>query len=232
MKVLALDTSTMIASCAVLEEDQVLGEYSLNQSKTHSENLVPMVKEVLDNLGLKIEEIDIYGVAVGPGSFTGLRIGVATVKAFAHIFNKPVIGISTLEALAYNLPYNETIVPMIDARRDRVYTGIYTWYNDTTKTIMEPTVLDINELLNMLEAYDEVVVNGNGSTLHRETIKSRLKDKVRFSTMGNNFCRALSVAELTLKKYRDGYADNFYSLVPEYLRESQAQRDLKKKEQR
>ena len=171
-------------------------------------------------------------MAVGPGSFTGLRIGVATVKAFAHIFNKPVIGISTLEALAYNLPYNETIVPMIDARRDRVYTGIYTWYNDTTKTIMEPTVLDINELLDMLEAYDEVVVNGNGSTLHRETIKSRLKDKVRFSTMGNNFCRALSVAELTLKKYRDGYADNFYSLVPEYLRESQAQRDLKKKEQR
>jgi len=233
LKILALDTSTMMATCAVLDENQVLGEYSLNQSETHSENLVPMVKEVLDNLFLKVEDIDLYGVAIGPGSFTGLRIGVATVKAFAHIYNKPVVGISTLEALAYNLPYNKTIVPMIDARRDRVYTGIYTWEDGATKTLMEPTVLDINDLLDILEKdYEDVVVNGNGSVLHRETIKDRLKDKVKFSTMGNNYCRALSIGELALKKYRDGNMDNFYTIVPEYIRESQAQRDLRKKEQR
>ena len=232
MKILALDTSTMMATCAVLDENQVLGEFSLNQSETHSENLVPMIKEVLDNLHLRVEDIDIYAVATGPGSFTGLRIGVATVKAFAHIYKKPVIGISTLEALAYNLPYNKTVVPMIDARRDRVYTGIYTWEDGTTKTLMEPTVLDISLLLEILEKdYEEVLVNGNGSILHGDTIKNRLKDKVKFSTMGNNFCRAISVGELALNKYKNGDVDNFYTIVPEYLRESQAQRDLRKKEQ-
>lgn len=232
MIVLALDTSTMISSCAVLDEEQVLVEYSLNQNETHSENLVPMIKEVLENLDLKVEDIDLYGVAIGPGSFTGLRIGVATVKALAHVFDKPVVGVSTLEALAYNLPNHKIIVPMIDARRDRVYTGIYTWQDGRIKTIMEPTVLEIDKLLDILEGYDELIVNGNGSVIHKEKINDRLKGKVRFSTMGNNFCRAISVGELALIKYKGGYVDNFYSLVPEYLKESQAQADLKKKEQR
>lgn len=232
MIVLALDTSTMISSCAVLDEEQVLGEYSLNQNEAHSENLVPMIKEVLENLDLKVEDIDLYGVAIGPGSFTGLRIGVATVKALAHVFDKPVVGVSTLEALAYNLPNHKIIVPMIDARRDRVYTGIYTWQDGRIKTIMEPTVLEIDKLLDILEGYDELIVNGNGSVIHKEKINDRLKGKVRFSTMGNNFCRAISVGELALIKYKGGYVDNFYSLVPEYLKESQAQADLKKKEQR
>lgn len=222
----------MISSCAVLDEEQVLGEYSLNQNETHSENLVPMIKEVLENLDLKVEDIDLYGVAIGPGSFTGLRIGVATVKALAHVFDKPVVGVSTLEALAYNLPNHKIIVPMIDARRDRVYTGIYTWQDGRIKTIMEPTVLEIDKLLDILEGYDELIVNGNGSVIHKEKINDRLKGKVRFSTMGNNFCRAISVGELALIKYKGGYVDNFYSLVPEYLKESQAQADLKKKEQR
>ncbi len=105
MKTLAIDTSTMMATCAVLDEDYLLGgEFSLNQDMSHSENLIPMIKEVLDNLKLKPEDIDLYGVAIGPGSFTGLRIGVATVKSFAHIFNKPIIGVSTLEALAIIYP--------------------------------------------------------------------------------------------------------------------------------
>ena len=233
MKILALDTSTMLATCAVLDENRVLGEYSLNQEETHSEKLVPMVKEVLDSLGLKVSDIDLYGVATGPGSFTGLRIGVATIKAFAHLFDKPVVGISTLEALAFNLPYNEVVVPMIDARRDRVYTGIYTWEDGKIKTIMEPDVLDIYDLLEKLdESYEKVLVNGDGSLLHREKIKERLKEKVDFSTIGQNFCRATSIGELALIKYKEGQINDYYTLVPEYLRESQAQRELREKEQR
>lgn len=233
MKILALDTSTMMATCAVLDENRVLGEYSLNQEETHSEKLVPMVKEVLDSLGLKVGDIDLYGVATGPGSFTGLRIGVATIKAFAHLFNKPVIGISTLEALAFNLPYNEVVVPMIDARRDRVYTGIYTWEDGKIKTIMEPDVLDIYDLLEKLDkSYEKVLVNGDGSLLHKEKIEERLKEKVKFSTIGQNFCRATSIGELALIKYNEGQIDDYYTLVPEYLRESQAQRELREKEQR
>ncbi len=233
MKILALDTSTMMATCTVLDENRVLGEYSLNQEETHSEKLVPMIKEVLDSLDLKVSDIDLYGVAIGPGSFTGLRIGVATVKAFAHLFNKPIVGISTLEALAFNLPYGETIVPMIDARRDRVYTGIYTWEDSKIKTIMEADVLNIYDLLDILDkSYDKVLVNGDGSLLHKEKIKERLKEKARFSTIGHNFCRATSIGELAIIKYNEGIKDDYFTLVPEYLRESQAQRELREREQR
>ncbi len=223
----------MMATCTVLDENRVLGEYSLNQDMTHSEKLVPMIREVLDSLGLKVSDIDLYGVAIGPGSFTGLRIGVATVKAFAHLFNKPIVGISTLEGLAFNLPYNGVIVPMIDARRDRVYTGIYSWENDKIKTLMEPDVLDIHDLLEILDkSYERVLVNGDGAYLHREVIKSGLQRKVLFSNLGGNFCRATSIGELAFIKYKEGHRDDYYTLVPEYLRESQAQRELKEREQR
>lgn len=233
MKILALDTSTIMTTCAVLDENQVLGQYSLNGDMAHSEKLVPMVKEVLDSLGLNIEDIDLYGVTKGPGSFTGLRIGVATVKAFAHLFDKPIVGISTLEALAFNLPYNEIVVPMIDARRNRVYTGVYTWNNDKLETIMEQRVIEIDDLLYYLnKSYKGVIVNGDGSFLYRDKISEILKDKVRFSTISHNSCQATSVAELALIKYKLGYEDNYFTLVPEYLRESQAQRELNEKEQK
>lgn len=161
MKVLAVDTSTVIATCAVMEDENLLGEYSLNQNMSHSENLVPMIKEVLDSLKLHVRDIDLYGVAVGPGSFTGLRIGIATVKAFAHVYNKPIVGISTLEALAFNLSFNGLIVPMIDARRNRVYTGIYRWKRDRLINVMEPTVMDINNLIETLPKEENIMVNGN-----------------------------------------------------------------------
>jgi len=229
LKVLGLDTSTMMATCAVIDDNRLLGEYSLNQEMTHSEKLVPMVKEVLDNLNLKVKDIDLFGVALGPGSFTGLRIGVSTVKAFAHSFDKPVVGISTLEALAYNLPYNEIIVPMIDARRNRVYTGIYTWDNCKLKEIMAPDVLPIEVLLDDLKDYKKVIINGNGSLLHRDIIESKLKDGVQFATIGQNICRGASVAELAKIKYDSGVVDDYFTLAPEYLRESQAQRELNRK---
>lgn len=231
MKVLGLDTSTMMTTCAVLDENRLLGEYSLNQDMTHSEKLVPMIKEVLDSLNLKVKDIDLYGIAVGPGSFTGLRIGVATIKAFAHLFNKPVVGVSTLEALAYNLPYNKVIVPMIDARRDRVYTGIYTWENGIIKNIMAPDVLEIEKLLEILDNnYTNLVVNGDGSLIHKDLIQNTLRDKVQLSTIGQNMCKASSVGELALLKYNKGLVDDFYTLAPDYLRESQAQRELEEKE--
>lgn len=232
MKILGLDTSTLMATCAVIEDDILIGEFSLNQNMSHSEKLVPMIKEVLDNLNLKIDDIDLYGVSTGPGSFTGLRIGVATVKGFAHLFDKPLVGVSTLEGLAFNLPHNEIVVPMIDARRDRVYTGIYTWENGRLKTIMEPDVIEVDDLLKILDKYEKVAVNGDGSSLYKERIKSALGDKVLFSTIGQNSCKAASIGELALLKYEEGQRDNYFTLVPDYLRKTQAERELKEKEQK
>lgn len=227
MKVLGLDTSTLMTTCGVIDENILLGEYSLNQDMSHSEKLVPMVKEVLDNLKLKVEDIDVFGVSTGPGSFTGLRIGIATIKAFAHIFDKPIVGVSTLEALAFNLPYNDVVVPMIDARRDRVYTGIYKWEGEILITIMEPTVMEIDTLLDLLDKdYKNIVVNGDGSLLFKERILNKLKNKVRFATLGQNMCKASSICELALIKYKKGIVDDYFTLAPDYLRESQAQREL------
>lgn len=230
MNVLGLDTSTMMATCAVINEERLLGEYSLNQDMSHSEKLVPMIKEILDGLSMKVSDIDLYGVALGPGSFTGLRIGAATMKSFAHLFDKPIVGVSTLEALAYNLPYNEIVVPMIDARRNRVYTGIYTWEDGVLKELMAPDVVPIDELLSKLMDFDQVVVNGNGTILHRQLIEDSLENRVSFATLGQNMCRATSICELARIKYDRGQVDDYFTLAPEYLRESQAQRELREKE--
>lgn len=232
MKILALDTSTNMASIAVMDENMLLGEYSLNQDLSHSENLLPMIKEILDSLNLKINDIDLYGVSIGPGSFTGLRIGVTTVKAFAHLFDKPIVGVSTLEALGFNLAYNNIVVPMIDARRNRVYTGIYTWENAELVTLMEADALEMDILLEKLaNDYEKIVVNGNGTLLHRERIEKKLGSKVRFASIGDNSSRATSVGELALINYNKGQVDNYYTLAPDYLRKSQAERELDKKEQ-
>lgn len=227
MKVLGIDTSTLMTTCGVIDQERLLGEYSLSQDMSHSEKLVPMIKEVLDSLDLNVNDIDVFGVSIGPGSFTGLRIGIATVKAFAHLSNKPIVGVSTLEALAYNLPFNNIIVPMIDARRDRVYTGIYTWVGQSIKPIMEPCILEVKELLDILNRdYDDVVVNGDGSIFYKDVIMETLKDKVRFATIGQNMCKASSICELALIKYKNNEVDDFYTLAPEYLLETQAQREL------
>lgn len=216
-----------MTTCGVIEDGNLIGEYSLSHDMSHSERLVPMIKEVLDNLNLSINDIDLFGVAVGPGSFTGLRIGLATVKTFAHITNKPIVGVSTLEAMAYNLPFNGVIVPMIDARRQRVYTGIYTWEGQNLKTIMEPCILEIDELLEKLNKdYENIVVNGDGSIVFKDVIMNTLKDKVRFSTIGQNMSKASSICELALYKYENNQMDNYLTLSPEYLIETQAQREL------
>ncbi|MCF6465265.1 tRNA (adenosine(37)-N6)-threonylcarbamoyltransferase complex dimerization subunit type 1 TsaB [Clostridium sp. Cult2] len=231
MKVLGVDTSTMMATCAVLDNQRLLGEYSLNQEMTHSENLVPMIKEVLDNLNLHVSDIDLFGVGLGPGSFTGLRIGIATMKSFAHVFDKPIIGISTLEGLAFNLVHEGPIVPMIDARRNRVYTGIYKWEKGRLINILKPSIMEMDELLEMLNKdFSNIMINGNGAFIHQEKINSRLKDKANLSPINLNGCRASSIAELALLKVNEHNHYDYYNIVPEYLRESQAQRELRKRE--
>lgn len=230
MKVLGIDTSTLMSTCAVLDGDKLIGEYSLSQDMSHSEKLVPMVKEVLDSLKLTVNDIDLFSVAKGPGSFTGLRIGIATMKAFAHLTDKPIVGVSTLEALAYNLSNNEIVVPMIDARRDRVYTGIYKWKGSDLETLMSPCVLEVEELLFRLNKdHENIVVNGDGSIVFKKLIKDILKDKVRFSTVGQNMSRASSICELALLKYQEGEVDDYYTLAPDYLLETQAQRELRER---
>lgn len=232
MITLGLDTSTKVASIAVIDEEKIIGEYSLSKDMSHSEKLMPMIKEVLDNIDLKIEDIDLYTVAVGPGSFTGLRIGITTVKSFSHLFNRPIIGVSTLESLAYNFSGNHaTIMPMLDARRDRVYTALYKFKDCEITEIEGSQILEIENLKEKLKEFDKITVNGNGSIVYKEEIRSQLGDRVYFGSLGQNITRAASIAELGLKKYNEGKRDDPFTLIPEYIRATKAERDLKEKSQ-
>ncbi len=227
MLTLAIDSSTLMSSCAVLDETRVIGEYSLNQDMSHSEKLIPMIKGILEELDMDIKDIDLFAVSTGPGSFTGLRIGLATMKAFAHVNKKPIVGVSTLEALAYNVGYGQLVVPIIDARRDRVYRGIYSWEKEGLRTIKEPDVLYIDDLIEELDQYSEFVVAGNGLDEYGPRLKEALGEKLLEAKLGDRYPRGLSVGQLALEKYRDGQEDSYYSLVPNYLRMSQAERERK-----
>lgn len=230
MKVLAIDTSSVVATCAVLDEEKLLGEYTLNQDMTHSERLIPMIKTLMDSLKLKPEDIDLFAGSVGPGSFTGLRIGLATIKGLAHVVDKSVIGISTLEALAFNVPFDGIVIPIMDARRDRVYTGIYRWENGKLINIMKPTILNIDELLDIVDSkYEKVLFNGDGTLVFKDRIDEKLKDKALYAPISLNMAKASSIGELALLKWEEGSQENYFNLSPDYLRESQAQRQLNEK---
>ena len=126
MKVLAVDSSGLVASVAVVQDDELLAEYTLNYKKTHSQTLLPMLEELKKMIDLDLNSIDVIAVAAGPGSFTGLRIGSATVKGLGLALNKPIAQVPTLEGLAYNMCGTDHLVcPLMDARREQVYTGVY-----------------------------------------------------------------------------------------------------------
>ncbi|SDZ18185.1 tRNA threonylcarbamoyladenosine biosynthesis protein TsaB [Proteiniborus ethanoligenes] len=231
MKVLAIDTSSTSATCAIIHEDKLLVEYTLNHKLTHSQKIMPIIQEALEGCELKVSDIDIFAVAKGPGSFTGLRIGVATIKGLAQAVNKSVVGIPTLDALAFNLPYCEGIVvPVMDARRDRVFTAIYKWTNGNLHIIKEQTVLEIEELIDILKERPETVVFvGDGTLVYKQRLTEELGEKARFAPKSANMARASSVAELAMAKAKEGKVESFLDLAPDYLRESQAQREYKEK---
>lgn len=231
MKILGMDTSTLMTTVAITDDQRLLGEYSLSVDMSHSEMLVPMIKSALDGLKIDIEDIDLYTISIGPGSFTGLRIALATAKGFAIANNKPIIGVPTLEALAYNIFSECHIVPMIDARRDRVFSGIYKWEENCLKVVKQDDALDIVEYCNYLNKnYDKLYVNGNGSIAYRDIIDEILGDKAIFAPFNLNYIRASSICEIAYERFKDGLIDDVDNLKPVYLRESQAERQFHKGE--
>ena len=146
MKILSVDTSTMISSCSVMDNGIIIGDYNVNQELTHSETLVPMIKELLQKLNINLSEIDLYAVTKGPGSFTGLRIGMTVIKTFAQVYNKNIVGISTLEALANQIISNDMIIPIVDARGGRVFYGVYKRLNNNLVNIEKDNLIYFYEL--------------------------------------------------------------------------------------
>lgn len=230
MKILGIDSSGLVASVAIVSETDLIAEYTVNFKKTHSQTLLPMLDEIVKMTETNLEEIDAIAISSGPGSFTGLRIGSATAKGLGYALKKPIISIPTLDALAYNLYDTKSIIcPLMDARREQVYTGLYE-YNNEFNVISQGKavgILDIIEEINLLGK--DVIFLGDGVEVYKDRIKECIKVKYIFSPPHLSKQSAAAVGALGLKYYKDDKIESADEHKPEYFRLSQAERELKEK---
>lgn len=234
MKVLAIDTSSAVASAAVLDDGKLTAEYILNHNKTHSQKIMPMIEDIIKSSDLTINDIDIFAAAYGPGSFTGLRIGVATIKALAHAVNKPLVQVSTLEALAYNAVYSDLLLcPIMDARRSQVYNAVYKADGTELKELIPPRAVAMEECIDDLISMDKkVLFMGDGVAVHRDKIAEMMGEKALFAAAPFLNQRAGSVAQLAYMKAQRGETVSYIEFLPFYIRKSQAEREREEKEKR
>jgi universal bacterial protein yeaZ len=225
MKILAIDTSTTHSSCAVMDDNNIVGDFSINQSMSHNEILLVMVDEMLKKLNIDIEDIDLFVAVTGPGSFTGIRIGVTVVKALAMALNKPIVAVNTLEALSFGVFTDKKKIPLIDARGERVYYGVYEGINN--ENIVAPALLTIDELLEEFSDKGEFVFVGDCVNLYKDRILENKNFEITPACL--NSCISKNACVIGKQKYERGDISDCFSLSPEYVRLSQAQRDLENK---
>ena len=222
MNILAVDSSGNVCSAAVLRGERILAETYVDNLKTHSETLAPMADACLVSAGLSVRDIDLFACAIGPGSFTGLRIGAGLIKAFAHASGKTALGVNTLDALAFNvIGTDETVCPIIDARRGEVYTATYRDGN----RISDYRAVALTVLLQELQG-QKTVFAGDAALKYIEEICAASQG-FRVAHPGIALQRAGSVALVATLLYQQGARGDAYALEPFYLRETQAER-LKK----
>lgn len=217
MNILAIDTSTMISTVTIASDGEIIGDFNVNQQKTHSESLVPMIESLLDLLGMDIKDIDTYVISKGPGSFTGLRIGMTIAKTLAQANDKALIPVSTLLALVNNSSSDRLKVPMIDARGNRIYGAVYD--KDFNEVIKEDlyTIDVFSKLVNDLN--NEVELIGEVASKYEELFSNG-----RTLPLSFNNCIGKSLVKIGLETCDQSY--NLYELSPNYLRKSQAEREL------
>lgn len=229
MRVLSVDSSSKCATCAILDESGIIAECTLNNKREHSVLLMPMIENLLKDSNLTIENIDGFVVSKGPGSFTGLRIGMATIKGLSFGGNKPYISISSLEGLAFSAaPFDGIICSVMEALRENVYAAMYKVIDGKLQTILEPTSIDIDKLMEIVKEKDEkIIFVGDGVLKHRDYIK----DEYPSSNFANNYLnliRASSIGEIGLYRLKEGIKDDENS-SPLYLKQPQAVRELNKR---
>ncbi|MBR5578775.1 MAG: tRNA (adenosine(37)-N6)-threonylcarbamoyltransferase complex dimerization subunit type 1 TsaB [Lachnospiraceae bacterium] len=238
MKILAIDSSGQVATVALIEDSECVAEYSINYKKTHSQTLLPMLEEIRKMVGLDLPSIDAIAVAAGPGSFTGLRIGSATAKGLGQALNKPIIPVPTVDGLAFNLYGSDKLIcPLMDARRNQTYTGLYRFQRageELKLEVLEPQcAVALEEIIQKInEINSEVIFLGDGVSVFREQIREQVKVPFTFAPACCNRQRAAAVGTLALEYMKLGKAEAAEKHQPEYLRLSQAERERKEEMQR
>lgn len=232
MKILALDSSGLVASVAVMEEENLLAEYTMNYKKTHSQTLLPMLDEMAKMIDLDLETVDAIAVAGGPGSFTGLRIGSATAKGLGLALKKPLISVPTVDGLAYNLCGTDKIVcPLMDARRNQVYTGIYEFEGNELKVLESQMAVDICEIAEKLNALGrKVIFLGDGWPVYEQKLAELMKVPYFAAPAHMSRQRAGALAALAMTYAKEGRMETATEHQPDYLRLSQAERERLEKE--
>lgn len=229
MRILALDSSGLTASVAVVEDEQILFEYTMNYKKTHSQTLLPMLDEAVRMTGLSLGSVDAIAVAGGPGSFTGLRIGSATAKGLGLALDKPLIHVPTVDAMAYRMfGCSGLICPIMDARRNQVYTGIYQMDGDKLQVLEAQMAVEIDELAKKLCTYGKpVIFLGDGVPVHKDRLEKELMTDhdIAFAPAHMNQQRAAAVGMLGIQYYKEGKTETAMEHKPDYLRVSQAERE-------
>lgn len=230
MRILALDSSGLVATVALVEDEQTIAEYTVNYKKTHSQTLLPMLDEIVKMTEFDLSTIDAIAVAGGPGSFTGLRIGSATAKGLGFALDKPLIHIPTVDGMAYNLFGSAGLIcPMMDARREQVYTGIYRFESDF-EIVEEQMAVAVQELIEKLNTYGErVTFLGDGVPVYKKQLEEGLEVPYSFAPAHVNRQSAAAVGALGMKYFAEGKIESAREHQPDYLRLSQAERERAEK---
>ncbi len=231
MRILAIESSSLVASVAIVEDGVTLAEYTANFKMTHSQTLLPMIDSMVSLFGIDLATIDAIAVSGGPGSFTGLRIGSATAKGLGLALDKPLIHVPTLDGTAYNLYGAKGLIcPIMDARRNQVYTGIYRFEQDF-EVVMEQDAMDMGGLIEKLNAMGErVIFLGDGVPVHEKKIRELMTVPFDFAPAHVNRQRAASVAALGSVYFAEGKMETAAEHGPDYLRKSQAEREREERE--
>lgn len=228
MRILAIESSAVTASIAILTDNVLTAEYTVNYKKTHSQTLLPMIDEVCKMTECDIDSVDLIAVSAGPGSFTGLRIGAATGKGIALALNKKMAAVPTLKAMAYNVYGTDDIIcPVMDARRQHLYTALYKFDERGKLVELEaPSLISYEELASKLNVLEKCVIFvGDGIEPARETFEHKLTCKYSFAPANISTQRASSVALAAKEMYENGECIEAAQMKPEYLRPSQAERE-------
>lgn len=227
MKILAIDSSGLVASTALLVDQILVGEYTINNKKTHSQTLLPMIDQMMAIADVDISEVDAIAIASGPGSFTGLRIGAATAKGLAGALKVPIVPVPTLEGLAMNLAETEGLIcPLMDARRNQAYYGIYSFCDGKIVCEEKPDAAPIEDIIAKInEKKESVTFLGDGVPVFFEIIKKMAEVPIFFAKPHQNYQKAGAIAVLGNQYLQEGKQLEAFRFAPDYLRLSQAERE-------
>ena len=225
MRILAVDTATTSCSVAIVDRTSLISEFTIDREETHSKHLMDMIKTVLRMSGIDFSDLDGFTVTRGPGSFTGLRIGISTIKGLAVASEKPVVGVSSLETLALQASYsNDLICPILDARKGEVYFSRYRFQKGHLKRQTIERVAPPDEAVDNLE--ESCLFVGNGALLYKEMILEKMGEFASFAPMIQNTIRASTLAYLSMAKFENNDTDDIEKILPYYIRKSDAELNL------